>query len=79
MRLWRRYCGYGWTTIEIARELGLSAKTLSRSVQRERNSGNPDAIVHPLARQQREAGMWRRAAWGSAGRARAERARAERA
>lgn len=46
---WRRGCERGWSTREIAAEVGVSIKTLRRSVQRARRDGHPDAIVHPDA------------------------------
>jgi transposase len=46
---WRRGCERGWSTREIAEEVGVSIKTLRRSVQRARASGHEDAVVHPEA------------------------------
>lgn len=49
MDRWRRLCLAGYTTVQIADELGLSVHALRRSVIRARAAGCRAAIVHPLA------------------------------
>ena len=49
LRRWHHGCLHGWSTREIAEDLGIPVKTLRRCVQRARAHGNPQAIVHPNA------------------------------
>jgi IS30 family transposase len=49
LRKWAQGCRLGWSTTEIAQDLGIKVKTLQRCVQRARAHGHELAVVHPNA------------------------------